>query len=121
MTANPLDEMIAIALGGQRCTHYEVLPEDFGPEGGRWLLLQKCLEVLSARYPLLSLELSGSLEALRKFGLAPARSVAVGDMSVAVRFGRTERLGVVRVQFSRAPFLSRRVATARQPAVAGRD
>jgi hypothetical protein len=116
--ANPLEDLIAIAVGGERCTHHEVLPEEFGSDGGRWLLLQRCLEVLTSRHPLLTLELSGSLEALRKFGLAPARPVMVGGTLVPVRFGRTDRLGAVRVQFSRAAFVNRREA-ARQPAEAG--
>lgn len=107
---NPLQDLITIALAGERCTHYEVLPDDFGPEGGRWLLLQKCLEVLTAHHHDLSLELSGSLEALRKFGLAPARPVAVGETVVPVRFGRPDRLGAVRIQFSRAAFSGRRPA-----------
>ncbi len=118
--ANPLEDLIAIAVGGERRTHHEVLPDEFGPEGGRWLLLQKCLEVLTSRHPRLTLELSGSLDALRKFGLAPARPVMVGVMLVTVRFGRTDRLGAVRVQFSRAAFVNRREA-ARQPAAAGGD
>jgi hypothetical protein len=117
---NPLDDLVAIALGGERCTYYEMLPENFGPPGGRWILLERCLEVLANRYAPLTLELSGSLDALRKFGLAPGRPVMVGDMTVAVVFGQSDRLGAVRLQFSRAAFSARRAAP-RQPAEASGD
>jgi len=104
---NAIEDLIGIALDGERNTHHELLPEGFGLDMGRWTLLHGCLELLAARFPHLCMELSGSLDALRKFGLTPGRTLPIGATSIPVRFGRTDRLGALRLQFSRALIIGR--------------
>lgn len=69
--------------------------------------------MLVQRFPQLTVELSGSLDALRKFGLTPGRSLPIGPTTILVRFGRTDRLGALRLHFSRALLVGRPAASDR--------
>lgn len=114
-----LDDRIQYTLVTGQPTHHEAAPEDFGADTGRWSLLRECLALLLARHDGLRIEVIGSLDTLRKFALVPGQTRAVGDATVPVFFGRTERSGVIRFQFSRT-VAQTRFAGRPSPALAAR-
>lgn len=96
---NQLGALIATALASGRPTFHEAVPEDFGPNTGRWTLLAGCLMALLEAHPGLGISLIASVATLRKFGLVPASTRRIGRFRISVWPGQTDRVGAIRIAF----------------------
>jgi hypothetical protein len=97
---NNLRILIADALDRGGPTVHEALPEDFGIGLGGWTMLRETLQLLQREHPRLHIQVVASDHALQKFGLRPG--VLDGDSEGGViRCGPTDRVGAVRIVFSR--------------------